>query len=325
MVHIVGKKTMYLQPLETLDDASLDQIARFLANKPAEKTWTESTSPVAKELKSQLQVLKDNKLVAFDPGTRSEPEFYVLYFSAHWCGPCRKFTPSLVQQYNNLRNRAFAEKCEVLFMSWDNSRGEQTNYVAEVGMPWPIVKYKAAVDALDKWTPKSIPGLAVINRNGDILFHSHEGDQYRGPTKPMNELLALLRDMEPGKAKYQQGRHRLAVRQQILAGANQSVPANAYYIPLDLKRYQGLKETRVQVRCTVNEKGLVSGFTAKPALPAAYGPQLHADVDKWLFLPAVENGQARSQEVVVPVSFQPQQARQTPLNTLPRADPISQS
>jgi thiol-disulfide isomerase/thioredoxin len=305
MAHIVSKKTMNIVPLDSMDDASLDQVAKFLATAPAEKTWAESNSPVAKAVKGRLQVLKEGKLAAFDPGTRMEPEFYVLYFSAHWCSPCRKFTPSLVQQYNSLRNRAFGEKCEVLFMSWDRSRAEQAEYVTEVGMPWLSVKYNADIDILEKWKPKSIPGLAVINRNGDIIFHSHEGDEYHGPAKPMNDLLALLREMEPGKAKYQQGRHRLAVRQQILAGANQSIPAKAYYTPIDHKRYQRLAEPHVQVHCKVNEKGTVESFACEPELPPAYSDQSRQDIGRWLFLPAIENGKSLPQEVVVPIDFSP--------------------
>ncbi|MFT3870226.1 MAG: thioredoxin-like domain-containing protein [Nibricoccus sp.] len=303
MAHIVGKKTMMLLPFDSLDDASLDQVAQYLATVPAEKPWAESTSPVAKATKGRLQILKDGKLVAFDPGTRAEPEFYVLYFSAHWCGPCRRFTPTLVQQYNNLRNRAFGEKCEVLFVSWDKGRSEQAEYVAEVQMPWLTVKFNADVGVLEKWKPNSIPGLAVVNRNGDIVFHSHEGGEYHGPTKPFQDLLALLREMEPTKAKYHQGRHRLAIRQQIVAGANQSVPAKVYFTPLDRKKFQGLKEPRVQIHCKVNEKGTVESFICEPALPPAYLDQSRQEIGRWLFLPAVENGKAQPQEVVVPVDF----------------------
>jgi thiol-disulfide isomerase/thioredoxin len=77
-------------------------------------------------VKGKLQVLKNGKLTAFDPGTRTEPQFYVIYFSAHWCGPCRRFTPNLIKTYNDLQKIPHAaDKFEILFNSWDNDRSEQ--------------------------------------------------------------------------------------------------------------------------------------------------------------------------------------------------------
>jgi nucleoredoxin len=43
-----------------------------------------------------------------------------LYFSAHWCGPCRGFTPELVKVYNELKEggKAF----EIVFISSDQDQ-----------------------------------------------------------------------------------------------------------------------------------------------------------------------------------------------------------
>ncbi len=38
-----------------------------------------------------------------DPPTA---RYVAFYFSAHWCPPCRSFTPQLVQTYNHLRSQA---------------------------------------------------------------------------------------------------------------------------------------------------------------------------------------------------------------------------
>lgn len=40
----------------------------------------------------------------------------LLYFSAHWCPPCRGFTPALAQAYNETTNK----NVEVLFLSSDS-------------------------------------------------------------------------------------------------------------------------------------------------------------------------------------------------------------
>jgi thiol-disulfide isomerase/thioredoxin len=304
VAHIVGKKKMRLVAIDSMDDASLDQVARNLASRPAKKPWATSDSTVAKAIKGKLQILKDGKLVDFNPGDRPEPEFYAIYFSAHWCGPCRRFTPKLVKAYQSLQALPkVAEKVAVLFNSWDNDRNEQIQYVNEVGMPWPIVKFNANIDIIEKWKGNGIPCMAVINRNGDILFHSYNGGEYQGADQPWSDLLGLLNIVDPDSPEYSMHTHRLAVRQQILAGTGKSLPADIHYAAINRKRYHGLEGTQIKVRCQITEKGRVDSFTVEPELPAAYGTQLREDIGKWLFLPAVENGQARPQECVVPVTF----------------------
>jgi len=44
----------------------------------------------------------------------------LLYFSAHWCPPCRGFTPVLAQAYNDATDK----NCEVIFLSSDGSESE---------------------------------------------------------------------------------------------------------------------------------------------------------------------------------------------------------
>jgi len=44
----------------------------------------------------------------------------LIYFSAHWCPPCRSFTPVLAQAYRD----ATSKNCEVIFLSSDGSETE---------------------------------------------------------------------------------------------------------------------------------------------------------------------------------------------------------
>lgn len=49
-------------------------------------------------------------------------KYVLLYFSAHWCPPCRAFTPILKQTYATLR--AQGKPLEVVFVSSDSSKAE---------------------------------------------------------------------------------------------------------------------------------------------------------------------------------------------------------
>merc|ERR1712232_1283954 len=54
-----------------------------------------------------------------------------LYFSAHWCPPCRGFTPQLAKWYtNSLKENGM----EIVFVSSDRDESSFNSYFGE--MPW---------------------------------------------------------------------------------------------------------------------------------------------------------------------------------------------
>jgi nucleoredoxin len=60
-----------------------------------------------------------------------------IYFSAHWCPPCRGFTPLLAKFYtNNSKNKNF----EVIFVSSDSDEASFQEYYHS--MPWLALEYK---------------------------------------------------------------------------------------------------------------------------------------------------------------------------------------
>merc|ERR1712224_464236 len=72
------------------------------------------------------EVLKGKKLVG-------------LYFSAGWCGPCKRFTPAVSEMYDKAQ-KDDPSSFEVLFLSACNDRDQFTDYYAK--MPWPAVPYE---------------------------------------------------------------------------------------------------------------------------------------------------------------------------------------
>jgi thiol-disulfide isomerase/thioredoxin len=53
-------------------------------------------------LRDKLIVFRDGTISRADEAGLENKKLIALYFSAHWCGPCRKFTPQLVEYYNKV-------------------------------------------------------------------------------------------------------------------------------------------------------------------------------------------------------------------------------
>jgi len=94
-------------------------------------------------------------------------EFVLLYASAHWCGPCRQFTPSLSQWYNSL---GAAKTVDVVFLSADHDKTGFRDYYSQ--MPWLAVDYDddAREELMSVIRVTGIPRLAVVDgRSGRII------------------------------------------------------------------------------------------------------------------------------------------------------------
>lgn len=89
-----------------------------------------------------------------------------LYFSAHWCPPCRGFTPTLAEWYTS----GLKDKMEIIFISSDRSQEDFDGYFKE--MPWLALPYekRSEKEALSTACGvQGIPTFAVINSDGTIV------------------------------------------------------------------------------------------------------------------------------------------------------------
>jgi thiol-disulfide isomerase/thioredoxin len=118
-------------------------------------------------------------------------KYYLFYYTASWCGPCHKFTPSLVEFYNKNKNADF----ELVLITSDDDEKAMEEYAAEMKMPWPQLKL-SRVEKFKKEFPypgTGIPNLVLTDLQGKLIKGSYEGGTYIGPTVVMNHLGALLK------------------------------------------------------------------------------------------------------------------------------------
>jgi len=116
-----------------------------------------------------------------------------IYFSAHWCGPCRRFTPILIKKYEELK--AEGKDFEVVFVSSDRDQHGFDEYFGE--MPWiavPFTDKKRIAKLGDQFNVEGIPTLVIIDTDLSTITANgvsavQSGAEYPFRPKPLNELL----------------------------------------------------------------------------------------------------------------------------------------
>lgn len=146
---------------------------------------------IADSTKGALVHRAEDKVVAATDEALANKEIIAVYYSAHWCPPCRKFTPELVKFYNE--NKSKYPKFELIFVSSDKTEAAMKGYMAETQMPWLALKYdKRALPTLRGHSARGIPYLVVLDANGNELIAKAKGQDWRAPTTVLPELKKLL-------------------------------------------------------------------------------------------------------------------------------------
>ena len=138
-----------------------------------------------------VRLSKDNVIHAADDSL-ADKKLIAIYFSAHWCPPCRKFTPELVEYYNRVAPQH--PEFEVLFFSMDRSAYAMQTYMRATGMPWPAVDYQKleSKEAIRKYAGSGIPCLVLVDSTGKVISDSYAGTEYLGPDKVLAALDAIF-------------------------------------------------------------------------------------------------------------------------------------
>ena len=91
-----------------------------------------------------------------------------LYFSASWCGGCRKFTPIMADIYNKIH---VDKKWEVIWVTHDKNETDADEYFKEmpwIRLPWSEVATRGA--SMFKLTKQHfIPSVTMIDLSFNVI------------------------------------------------------------------------------------------------------------------------------------------------------------
>jgi len=106
-------------------------------------------------------------------------KFVGFYFSAHWCPPCRGFTPVLKDFYEEV-----SDEVEIIFVSSDRSSDDMQSYMKESHGSWLSIEHGSALaqSLKDHFGVSGIPAFIVCKADGTVVTKNGRNDvQSKGP------------------------------------------------------------------------------------------------------------------------------------------------
>jgi thiol-disulfide isomerase/thioredoxin len=147
--------------------------AKRLADwKPAAPEAPAAEPSVFDEVMDGNLVILDGKRLESSELTAKPTKYYIFYYTASWCPPCQKFTPSLVEFYNKNKNDNF----EIVLITSDDSTKDMEGYAAAKKMPWPQLKQSKADSFKKKFDHEvtGIPSVITCDLEGKIISRTED-------------------------------------------------------------------------------------------------------------------------------------------------------
>lgn len=179
----------YSYPYAKLQEADRARVdARMSGVTPKTVGPVEGKMPTG--LTGQLVEVGDESLASASADRLGGVKFVALYYSAHWCPPCRGFTPELVKAYGRIKERN--PEFEVIFISSDRTEEAMEGYMTEYGMKWPALKFgqKKTLGLVRRPShERGIPNLVFMDAEGNELSTSYTAEgEYRGPRSVLKDI-----------------------------------------------------------------------------------------------------------------------------------------
>jgi len=97
-----------------------------------------------------------------------------LYFSAHWCPPCRSFTPKLAEWYKSMK-ADLGDKFEIVFCSGDHDEDGMKSYYKEqsdAGGDWLCLPWESKDNLDEIFEVSGIPTFIIVDPEGKVINKS---------------------------------------------------------------------------------------------------------------------------------------------------------
>merc|ERR1711981_537791 len=123
----------------------------------SKRTLKNNYRKIMESIKQQTLIKADGSKVEASKALANK-SIVCLYFSAHWCPPCRGFTPILKDFYEE----AEAQGVEIIFVSSDRDPEAMMSYMKESHGDWKK-------ELSEKYNVRGIPTLVVLKGDGTLI------------------------------------------------------------------------------------------------------------------------------------------------------------
>eukprot|EP00486_Rosalina_sp_Unknown_P006390 CAMPEP_0201574984 /NCGR_PEP_ID=MMETSP0190_2-20130828/19864_1 /ASSEMBLY_ACC=CAM_ASM_000263 /TAXON_ID=37353 /ORGANISM="Rosalina sp." /LENGTH=158 /DNA_ID=CAMNT_0048004019 /DNA_START=85 /DNA_END=561 /DNA_ORIENTATION=+ len=116
------------------------------------------------------------EVVSYDDCIKDKVDLIGLYFSAHWCPPCRGFTPILKKTWDQWKKDG--HKIQIIFGTRDQDKKAFESYFKEHGDYLAFdyeEKDKRINKLMEKYGVQGIPTLIILNKNGEVVDKAARG------------------------------------------------------------------------------------------------------------------------------------------------------
>jgi nucleoredoxin len=141
----------------------------------------------------------NNGLQPVDDAPVAAARYIAIYYSAQWCPPCHAFTPKLVQFYNSFKPAH--PDFDLVFVSEDRDENQMHDYMQEMAMPWPAIRYDQLQHppgtfkgtGIEGFANNGIPDLVLLDSTGKVLSDSYHGTEYVGPEAVVADIQSMVK------------------------------------------------------------------------------------------------------------------------------------
>jgi nucleoredoxin len=192
MAYFHKGKSHLSSKIYSLSESDQARIVRWSRERDKLETVSEpAPTELSERFRKDAKKLLDGKLVDPDWSQFRDPEFYAIFTSASWCGPCRKVSPALVGMYSVAKKR-YGDRFEMILCSWDQTKQDLIDYMEAKQMPWYVNWARRKSSFWRGFQGNGIPCMVIVDRHGYVYSHSYAGGEYKGAVEPFRALRELL-------------------------------------------------------------------------------------------------------------------------------------
>lgn len=168
-------------------------IFKFLLTSAVLTLANSATADFAEDLAQTLVKRSGEDVVAAPADALEGKEYIAVYYSAHWCPPCRLFTPKLSKFYDETVKEH--PEFEIVFVSSDRSPKAMAEYMNYAEMNFLAVEFSKARDTpLREHAARGIPYLILLDADGNVLIEKPADELWAHPEDILPKIGKLLED-----------------------------------------------------------------------------------------------------------------------------------